>query len=86
MIPTSQLLSHKKIQDGMHLLHQMKTPATQEEVIRNFLYSLSKHADYHCSIRECKKHCKECATKNQIVVVTWKKFKTHFIKYCTELE
>ena len=55
-------------------------------MIRNFVHSLSVHADYQRGIRNRNKFVEEYADKAPAVVVTWKHCKTHFTKYRTELE
>ena len=76
----------KIIQNAKFLLQYLNTPITEREISRNFVHSLGVHVDYQRGIRNWNKFVEESAATNPAVTVIWQHWKTHFTKYCTELE
>lgn len=64
--------TYKVLKDGMFLLQRLKAPVAEEEVIRNFMFSLSEHKGFERVIRWWNKFCEESAVANSIVTVIWK--------------
>lgn len=70
----------------MFLLQGLKALVTKEEVIRNFVYSINKYADFQRGIGGWNKFCEERPAVEPVVTVRWKHCEMYFTKYHTELE